>query len=55
VNLSDAFGTLIAAFGLTACVVFSFLTYRFLRKNFVNLREDKLLELWSSYYAMMTT
>jgi hypothetical protein len=54
-NLSDAFGTIIAAFGLTGCVVFSFLTYRFLINNFVNLREDKLLELWSSFYGMMTT
>jgi len=55
VNLSDVFGTLIAAFGLTGCVAFSFLTYRFLINNFLNLREFKVLELWSSFYGMMTT
>jgi hypothetical protein len=31
------------------------LTYKFLRRNFKDLRSPRVLELWSSYYGMMTT
>ena len=40
---------------LTGCVVFTYMTYKFLIRNFALLRDFKVLELWSSLYGMMTT